>query len=254
MREADEIKFDLGEMSIVKVDRKLPNPHATKKIVYQAKLKGSDLSKVFASGASQVVEVEDPETARITVRQIRPDMPKKLPGKDEAPTDADLKPNSLIQSDDPRIRALAEGVKLSDDQPWQVAKALESLVHQTITEVNFTQAFATAAEVAESREGDCTEHAVLLAALCRARKIPARVAIGLVYFGRDDPGFAYHMWTEVWISDRWVPLDATLARGGIGAAHLKLATSSLKGASAYSAFLPVVQVLGQLKLRLEEVD
>ena len=40
---------------------------------------------------------------------------------------------------------------------------------------------ATAAEVARSREGDCTEHAVLLAALARARGIPARVAMGLVY-------------------------------------------------------------------------
>ena len=67
-------------------------------------------------------------------------------------------------------------------------------------------------EVARSLEGDCTEHAVLLAALCRARKIPARVAFGLVYYP-PQKGFAYHMWNEVWIADRWIPLDATLGHG-----------------------------------------
>jgi hypothetical protein len=105
--------------------------------------------------------------------------------------------------------------------------------------------------VAETKEGDCTEHAVLLMALCRARKIPARGAMGLVYYPPLQ-GFAYHMWTEVWMEDRWVPLDATLGNGGIGAAHLKLAHSNLKGSDKYSAFLPVHAVLG--KLKLEVVD
>jgi hypothetical protein len=114
---------------------------------------------------------------------------------------------------------------------------------------NFTQAFATAAEVAQSKEGDCTEHAVLLAALARARDIPARGAMGLVYYPSGS-GFAYHMWTEVWINDRWIPLDATLGRGGIGAAHFKLADSNLAGASAYSAMLPVIRVFGRLELEV----
>ena len=77
--------------------------------------------------------------------------------------------------------------------------------------------------------------------------------MGLVYYPPEN-GFAYHMWNEVWIQDRWVPLDATLGLGGIGAAHLKLADSNLKGATAYSAFLPVLQVLGRIHLEIEEVQ
>ena len=38
---------------------------------------------------------------------------------------------------------------------------------------------------------------VLLAALARARGIPSRAAVGLVYVGALK-GFGYHMWTEVW--------------------------------------------------------
>ena len=59
---------------------------------------------------------------------------------------------------------------------------------------------------------------------------------------------------EVWIRDRWVPLDATLGRGGIGAAHLKLADSNLHGAGAFAAMMPVFHVIGQLELEIVDVQ
>jgi hypothetical protein len=147
---------------------------------------------------------------------------------------------------------MASAVAPRESDDWRLAQALEAHVHQIIEAKNFSQAFASAAEVAETLEGDCTEHAVLLAALCRARNIPARVAIGLVYYPAQQ-GFAYHMWNEVWIKDRWIPLDATLGLGGIGAGHLKLAESSLHGATAYSAFFPVFRVIGRLTIEVVEV-
>ena len=58
-----------------------------------------------------------------------------------------------------------------------------------------------------------------------------------------EQAFFYHMWAEAYIDKRWIPIDGTLAQGGIGAAHLKIAQSSLKDATAYSAFLPVTQIL-----------
>jgi transglutaminase-like putative cysteine protease len=73
------------------------------------------------------------------------------------------------------------------------------------------------------------------------------VAIGLVYV-ESAGAFGYHMWTEVYLHGRWVPLDATVGRGGTSAAYLKLNDSSLEGASAFSSFLSVAQVLGQLKV------
>jgi transglutaminase-like putative cysteine protease len=137
--------------------------------------------------------------------------------------------------------------------PWQTCAALEKWVHDGIQKKNFSQGFATAADVAQSLEGDCTEHAVLLAALCRARQIPARVCVGLVY-SPNDQGFAFHMWNEAWITDRWIPLDATLGLGGIGAAHLKLRHSDLSSEQAESAVLSVLQVMNQLQLQVVEVQ
>ena len=103
--------------------------------------------------------------------------------------------------------------------------------------------------MAQTHEGDCSEHAVLLAALARACGIPSRVAIGLVYV-EGAGGFGYHMWTEMYLSGTWVPFDAVSGRGGTSAAYLKLADSSLDGPGAYSSFLPVAQVVGQLKIGL----
>jgi transglutaminase-like putative cysteine protease len=67
-------------------------------------------------------------------------------------------------------------------------------------------------------------------------------------------GFGYHMWTEVHVDGKWMPLDATLGQGGIGAGHIKLTDSSLDGASAYSTFLPVAQVVGQLRIDVLEIE
>jgi transglutaminase-like putative cysteine protease len=148
---------------------------------------------------------------------------------------------------------LAAAIAPDVTNPWELAQALEAWVHGAMTKKNFSQGFATAADVAQSLTGDCTEHAVLLAALCRARDIPARVCIGLVYSATDQ-GFAFHMWNEAWIVDRWVPLDATLGLGGIGAAHLKLRHSSLASDQVESVMLSVLEVMHQLQLRILEAQ
>jgi transglutaminase-like putative cysteine protease len=243
--------YDLFDNITIRLDKSLSRGHESRRVVYRARLKQGDAAEAFPSGAAQTVRRIDEQTAEITVFAVRPDRPPHPPAETMPPTDADLAPNSLIQNDDPRIVELAAGVAPEETDPWKIAVAMEEFVKGAITEKNFSQAFATAAEVAQAREGDCTEHAVLLAALCRARKIPARCAMGLVYFpGQDGPAFAYHMWTQVWINDRWVPLDGTLGRGGVGGGHLELAQSNLAGAGPYAAFLPVFRVLGQLELEV----
>jgi hypothetical protein len=89
--------------------------------------------------------------------------------------------------------------------------------------------------------------------LCRARKIPARTAFGLIYYP-PEKGFAYHMWNEVWIADRWVPMDPTLGQGGIGADHIKLGDSNLAGGSPLADLLSVIQVFNQLELEVLAID
>ena len=246
-------EFDLLLASTVPLKGKLPDPTHTKRVVYKAHVTSGKIDGIFANCLSQRVKKIDDQTAALTILAIRPDQPQTPNLEAAKPTAEDLAANNLIQSDDPKVLELSARIAAEETDPWKVACALEKHVDQTIQLKSFSQAFATAAEVARSLEGDCTEHAVLLAALCRARKIPARVAFGLVYYP-PQKGFAYHMWNEVWISDRWVPMDATLGLSGIGGDHIKLADSNLAGTSAYSAMLSVIHVFGRLELEVVEAE
>lgn len=252
-----DAQFDLGSDLVVKLPQPLPDPHHKRRVRYRVELASGDPAKIFASGPTQSVESLDDHTAIVTVRSLRPG---ETPGGAASGFPASpaagkeyLSANSVLQIDDPRVRQTAREAKGDATDPAQVALALERYVHSAIAKKNFSQAFSTAAEVAESREGDCTEHAVLLAALARACGIPSRVAIGLVYV-ESAGGFGYHMWTEVYLDGTWKPLDAIMGQGGIGAAHLKLTDSSLEGATAYSSFLPVAQVVGKLKISVVEAE
>ncbi len=254
LKKSAAAELDLLPSMMVKVERALPDPYRTKRVRYRVHLERGDPAKVFSVGSTQSVKSIDPHTAEITVYSIRPGVDGgNTDAPADKPTDDDLRANNYIQSDDPLIRSNAAKAAAGETDPWRVAVALERFVNREVQEKNFTQAFATAAEVARLHEGDCTEHAVYLAALARARGIPARVAIGLVYMdGRR--AFGYHAWTEVYIKGRWIPIDGTLALGGIGAGHLKIAAGNLKGASVYNALLPVIKILGQLRIEVLDVS
>jgi hypothetical protein len=62
------------------------------------------------------------------------------------------------------------------------------------------------------------------------------------------------MWNEAWVDDHWMPLDATLERHGLGATRLTLGHSALDSGHAFTGFLPVIQVLGQLELEIVDVQ
>ncbi len=273
LAESGPARFDLLLSTTVRVNRPLEHPEATRRIRYRVQLASGDPSRIFANGLTQRVTSLDPHTAEIEVRAVRPSKPaNKSPANTQPvpraistlapaaetfsahpPLDEDRHANNLVQSDDPQIVALAKQAAGDKTDAWEVAQALERFVCDYIQVKSYSQAFSTAVEVAASREGACTQHAVLLAALARARGIPARVVVGLVYT-ESHPGFAFHMWDEAWIGDRWIPLDATRGAGGIGAAYLKLADSSLNGQAAYSCFLPVTEVIGQAKIEILEVE
>jgi hypothetical protein len=77
--------------------------------------------------------------------------------------------------------------------------------------------------------------------------------MGLVY-SPGHQGFPYHMWTEVYLGRCWVPLDATLGQGRVSADHLKLTDSNLADDTGVASVLPIVEVIGQLKIEVLEAE
>jgi transglutaminase-like putative cysteine protease len=243
--------LDLIRSIAIPVARPLLRPHDTRRVRYRVRLEGANPAEVFVSSSSQRVKPIDPHTAEITVYAVRPGVRGNPAAPDAVPTEADRAPSSLVESDDPKIVAAAQKVPGTASDPWQTALALERLVYEAIADKSYTQAFDSAAAALASGRGDCTEHAVLLTALARAKGIPARAAIGLVYV---EQKFLYHMWTEVYLSGQWIGLDATRARAGTSGAYLTLAHTSLETASAYASLLPVARVAGKLTIEILDTE
>lgn len=210
-----------------------------------------DFTERIPRGNSQEVQEARMGSVEIDVRSIRPDTASVRAEPD--PSDEFRIPSRFLQADDPNVVRHALLAVGSETDPWKQAIAMERYVHEKLSNKNFSTAMASAAEVARTLEGDCTEHACLLAAMARARKIPSRVVVGLVY-AESLQAMGGHMWTEVFIKDRWIPVDATLGLGGIGAGHIKLSDSSFSddAPTPGASFLSLLDILGKIKIEVLE--
>ncbi|MGE5195435.1 MAG: transglutaminase-like domain-containing protein, partial [Deltaproteobacteria bacterium] len=248
----DEV--DLAIATLIKTGE-IKQPGQTTRVVYRITIPGDDPEKTLSAGPTQKVARIDPHTIDLTVDAISPPENDGAGGQGR-PGKEFLAPNAYVQSDDQLVRKHAAEAVGGETDPWKSAQLMERWVQQNVKKKNFSTLLASAAEVAKELSGDCTEHAVLLAAMCRARKIPSRVAVGLVYVPAQS-SFGGHMWTEMFVRGEWIPLDATLGKGGVAADHIKFADSSFSdegGSSPLASFLPLVSVLGKLKIEVRDVS
>ena len=245
---------DIGRDQFVRLAAPAGDLHRALRAKYRVQLKEGSPARTFPAQRSQQVEAtDDPHAAMLTVTPLRPE--SMTVDRDPTPDNAFRASNPLVQSDDPRVKELAAQAVAGAADDAARAAAIERFAHEFIEEVSFSQAFATATDVLASRRGDCTEHAVLVASLARAVGLPARVAVGLVYTqSNGQAGFAYHMWNELYVDGQWIAYDATLGLGGIGGGHIKLSDSHLAEGTALASFLPVVQVMGRLRIEVVAVD
>ncbi|MBT7404694.1 MAG: transglutaminase domain-containing protein, partial [Opitutae bacterium] len=112
-------------------------------------------------------------------------------------------------------------------------------------------------ETAKSREGDCTEHAVFLAALGRVHGIPTRVANGLVFmerFGNQKNVMGFHMWTEFHLNGKWHSLDSAMGIMGAHADRITLSVSSLEQDSLLDIGIKLSEIIGNINVQVEKVS
>ncbi|MFZ5896069.1 MAG: transglutaminase-like domain-containing protein [Myxococcota bacterium] len=88
--------------------------------------------------------------------------------------------------------------------------ATEKFVSEYISRKTYTRGFDIASEVASSRAGDCTEHAVLLAAALRRQGVSARVVFGIVLVIGERMAAFGHAWVEAVQGRAFTRLDAAL--------------------------------------------
>jgi len=117
----------------------------------------------------------------------------------------DLEATPLMESDDPEFRAVARKIVGGETDARRAAVAIADFVFTGLKKGSPEIPEPTARETLRGGIGDCSEHALLFTALCRAAGIPARRCSGYVNIGSD---WGSHSWCEVWVG-RWIGADPT---------------------------------------------
>ncbi len=114
-----------------------------------------------------------------------------------------LKPEPLIESNDPYIKSIANKIK-GDTQE----EVLQNIYEYIQNNMKYTIMGNIGAKKAlQQGRGKCTEYAAIMIALCRAKNIPARMVLGNI--AREK--YTQHNWVEVYYDKYgWVMYDPTV--------------------------------------------
>jgi hypothetical protein len=236
--------------------KSINNISSVKSITYHITKTAPNADLRFPVTDNQKVEKLTNGNVILTIEKV--ELPKGISipykGNDSAALEA-LKPTRYVESNEKIIQDLAKQAIGDTKDASEAARKIESFVAEYIENKNLSVGYASAAEVAKSKQGDCTEHAVLTAALCRAAGIPARVATGLAYVSQWknlSNGFGGHAWTQVYIGNKWYNIDAAFKGAGFGGydpGHITLSV----GNGNPEDFLNIINTLGQFKIEKIEV-
>ena len=249
-------EFALGENDVPELIDKMflasPEPlnniESAKSVIYHLRPTGQATTLMIPSSDNQSVQQLKEGGVIVTVRPVAAPAGVKFPyeGKDSNTLEA-MKPTRFVQSDYNDIIELAKRAVGGTKDAAEAVKKIESFVSGYIENRSLSVGYASAAEVAASKVGDCTEFAVLTASMCRAVGIPARIVFGLVYvkaFAGRENVFGGHAWVEAYVGDKWIGLDATRMPKGFDAGHIALAIGNGEPAD----FLNLAATLGQFKI------
>lgn len=225
--------YDLFSFSLVPVDRDLSGEFSKLTVIAS---NFDTKAKIESTEYQKVEKVED--GYKITVSKTRLfDFAKP---KNLAPY---LANTAKIQSEDPTIKSLAKSITKDAKSDIEKAEIIVRWVNKNINKRLKDK--ASALDVLLSKEGECEAHSMLVAALLRSIGIPAKIVGGVVY-SRENKGFLYHAWNEVWIDNHFLPVDATFGEFPAKPYHIKLTEEK--------NMEDVVLFLGRLKLHIISVE
>jgi transglutaminase-like putative cysteine protease len=156
-----------------------------------------------------------------------------------------LRSTTFSPTDHPDIKRTA-GLIVGDNLDATIAsRKITKWLYSNIEKVPVASV-PSATEVLRSMRGDCNEHTTLFTALARSLGIPTRPVAGIVYSETlfEEGAFYYHAWPEVWLGDRWVPVDPTFGQFPADATHIGLIEGDL------DKQMEIMGVIGRLKLKL----
>jgi transglutaminase-like putative cysteine protease len=241
--------LELFNAQSIRLEREIPGIHTRGSVVYKVTMtEDDDPPSAFARDSRQQVKNYDPKAKTLELHVSARRGPIAGAEAEPAPGKEYLGSSFFINWDNDLVKAHAARAAAglpANASAWDKAKAVERWVHENMKSFEFSQAMSPADSVAKTLSGDCTEFAMLSAAMCRALGIPSRTVVGVIHAEGKDGKFylAYHMWTEVYADAQWLPIDATLGMGGIGPGHVKISDHHWHEERSMAPLLPMLRVL-----------
>lgn len=248
--------YDMFSGGLIYVDKAITGPDSIDQISYKIKVT-SDVStkNLFLQDERQKITLQNKDIIYLKINSVKPEtlnypFPVMRSGSESQNDDAKaaamqaelipletkgfeeyLRSGPFIMPDSNKISALANALSEGETDAYIISKKMEAWVYNNIINKNYSLDFANAIQVLETKSGDCTEHAVLLASLLRAAGIPSKVVVGLIYTDIPKPAFGYHMWTKAYIGSKWIDLDATLPYKNFVPTHIAMEETPLNNLS-----------------------
>ena len=242
--------LDVDLASVVPVDRPISNPEQRQ----ETKLRMT----VPSPGQLQLPESNHQKVQRNAANQLTVSLTKPRPEINDQPASRQtphsppsryLKSTQLLDTGDYEVQRLARSAAGISSEPAEICRQMTRYLAANLKRSAFSTTLIAASQTAKQMRGDCTEHAILLAAMMRCYQVPSRVAVGLVYHERVS-GFVAHMWTEAYVQGKWLPFDSTMGSSAAAPIIIKVLDSDLAEEASANAviFLPMLDIIGRARI------
>tara|TARA_B100000941_G_C28495580_1_gene550732 strand:- start:697 stop:2169 length:1473 start_codon:yes stop_codon:yes gene_type:complete len=243
--------------TMVHPNRRIPDPRKLKYAEYEL------IITPAADGQAQVSQESLLQTANQKVTWVNKNKAKvivdlnadPLPNA-KLPGESYLRATPVLNHEDKEIQKALERALGKNPQRLPVMQRtlrLREFVSREIANKDLSVGFATASEVIRTKQGDCSEHGVLLAAMLRGAGVPSRVVSGMIYvdqFLDQQNIFGYHMWAQAWIDGKWVDMDATTPNTVFDAAHIAMVASDTDDGNTMNDLVKLAPLIGRLKINV----
>lgn len=162
---------------------------------------------------------------RVFVRSVPREIPfdTTYPLDDAVPEEikGELEPGPGVELEFPPLATKAREIAWKSRTTFEAAKRLNSYVYDLEEGVSLP----SARYALETGVGNSESKALLLVAMSRAVKLPARKISGICF---RDGSWVPHHWVEIWLGKDigWTPFDPTTGEAGrVGASHIALLSS-----------------------------
>ena len=242
--------------------KKLENVYKAKKISLLISSKNLDLHEVIQNDHRQKIKFEGNNNAEVTLYSTKKmKLKKKLKRPFNSETwvesikkspENQMKPyltdSPFIQSNNEKIQKTALEIVGNEFDVFKCSKLINKWVFKNLKNKNYTVIYASALEVLENLEGDCSEHSLLFIALARSLGIPARGVLGLVY-SEDINAFAFHVWAEVF-AGKWIGMDPSLGLDFMTPVHIGVVRTDMNDLSFSGESVKLFELIQDFEIKI----